>query len=158
MLVKKMAFTKMLDELDKKILNELIENPRITYRELARRLGVSVGTVHLRVRKLQTKGIIKGFTVQIDYGRVGYDVTALVLIKVDGKHIINVERDVAKYSNVCAVYDVTGEFDVIVVAKFKSIKELNDFIKSLLAKPYVLSTNTSIALNVVKEDFRLKVP
>jgi len=149
---------KGLDELDRKILNELIENPRITYRELARRLGVSVGTVHLRVRKLQAKGVIKGFSVQVDYGRVGYDVTALLLIKVDGKHILNVERDVAKYPNVCAVYDVTGEFDVIVIAKFRSIRELNDFIKSLLAKPYVISTNTSIALNVVKEDFRLKIP
>jgi len=149
---------KNIDELDKKILNELIENPRVTYRELARKLGVSVGTVHLRIRKLQAKGVIKGFTVQVDYGKVGYDVTALILIKVDGKHILNVERDVAKHSNVCAVYDVTGEFDVIVVAKFRSIRELNDFIKSLLAKPYIVSTNTSIALNVVKEDFKLKIP
>lgn len=148
----------LLDNLDRRILNELVENPRISYRELARKLGVSVGTVHLRIRKLLAKGIIKGFTVQLDLSKIGYDITALILVKVDGKHIIDVERDVAKYTNVCAVYDVTGEFDVIVVAKFKTIKELNSFVKTLLAKPYVISTNTSIALNVVKEDFKLKVP
>ncbi|OYT61032.1 MAG: AsnC family transcriptional regulator [Desulfurococcales archaeon ex4484_217_1] len=148
----------VLDELDKKIINELIDNPRITYRKLARSLGVSVGTVYNRIRKLIGQGIIRDFTVQVDFSKVGYDVTALILVKVDGKHIIDVEREVARYPNVCAVYDVTGEFDVIVVAKFRNIGELNKFIKNLLSKPYVLSTNTSIALNVVKENFKLKVP
>ena len=148
----------MLDELDKKILNVLIENPRITYRKLAKTLGVSVGTVYARIKKLISCGIIKDFTIQVNFAKIGYDVTALILVKVDGKHIIDVEREVAKYPNVCAVYDVTGEFDVIVVAKFRNISELNKFIKGLLAKPYVISTNTSIALNVVKEDFKLKVP
>jgi len=148
----------VLDELDKKIINVLIDDPRITYRKLARSLGVSVGTVYNRIRKLMGQGIIRDFTVQVDFSKVGYDVTALILIKVDGKHIIDVEREVARYPNVCAVYDVTGEFDVIVVAKFRNIGELNKFIKNLLAKPYVLSTNTSIALNVVKENFKLKVP
>ncbi|HDJ94870.1 MAG TPA: Lrp/AsnC family transcriptional regulator [Acidilobales archaeon] len=147
-----------LDELDKKIINALIENPRITYRKLAKSLGVSVGTVYNRVKKLMSRGIIRDFTVQVDFSKVGYDVTALILVKVDGKHIIDVEREVARYPNVCAVYDVTGEFDVIVVAKFRNIGELNKFIKNLLAKPYVLSTNTSIALNVVKENFKLKIP
>jgi len=148
----------VLDELDKKIINVLIDDPRITYRKLARSLGVSVGTVYNRIRKLMGQGIIRDFTVQVDFSKVGYDVTALILIKVDGKHIIDVEREVARHPNVCAVYDVTGEFDVIVVAKFRNIGELNKFIKNLLAKPYVLSTNTSIALNVVKENFKLKVP
>ncbi len=148
----------MLDELDKKILNVLIENPRITYRKLAKTLGVSVGTVYARIKKLIGRGIIKDFTIQVNFAKIGYDVTALILVKVDGKHIIDVEREVAKHPNVCAVYDVTGEFDVIVVAKFRNISELNKFIKAILAKPYVISTNTSIALNVVKEDFKLKVP
>jgi len=147
-----------IDSIDLEILSELISNARVSYRSLANKLGVSVSTIHNRVEKLIKLGIIKGFTAIVDYSKLGYDVTAVILAKVDGKHLIEVEREIAKHPNVCSVYDITGEFDVAIIAKFHNISELNKFIKSILLHPHIQRTNTSIVFNVVKEDFRLKIP
>jgi len=60
-------------------------------------------------------------------------------------------------SNVISVYDITGDFDIAVVARFKDRFGLNAFIKNLLTMPYVKRTVTNVVLNVVKEDFRIKI-
>ncbi|MEM3589695.1 MAG: Lrp/AsnC ligand binding domain-containing protein, partial [Candidatus Bathyarchaeia archaeon] len=65
------------------------------------------------------------------------------------------EREVAKLPNACAVYDVTGDVDAIVIAKFKKREELSKFTKGLLALPFVERTNTHVILTTIKEDFRL---
>lgn len=57
--------------------------------------------------------------------------------------------------NVCAVYDVTGLTDAMVIAKFKNRKDLSDFTKTLLAMPFVERINTHVVLTTVKEDYRL---
>jgi DNA-binding Lrp family transcriptional regulator len=69
---------------------------------------------------------------------------------------LDVEKEIAKISNVVSVYDITGDFDIAVVARFKDRAELNSFIKSLLGMAYVKRTVTNVVLNVVKEDFRIK--
>ena len=68
--------------------------------------------------------------------------------------VLEVERDIAKLSHVCAVYDVTGEEDSIVISKFKNREELSNFAKEVLALPHVERTNTHVVLNTTKEDFR----
>ena len=70
--------------------------------------------------------------------------------------LLDVEHEVAKIPNVCCVYDVTGLTDAIVVAKFKSRKDLSDFTKWLLSLPYVERTNTHLVLTTVKENFRFR--
>lgn len=146
-----------LDDVDISILRALQENGRRSYRELAKRLGVSIGTVHSRVRSLIEKGVIKGFSAVIDPSKVGYDLTALILIQADGRHLVEVENEIAKSKNVYAVYDVTGEFDAAVIARFKDRASLNTFIKSILALPYVRRSVTSVVLNVVREDMRVSL-
>ena len=143
-----------MDEVDLKILRLLLEDARKSYREIAKELGLSVATVHNRVKKMQAEGVIKGFAPIIDHSKLGFDLTALILLQAEGSHLIEVEEEVAKLEETCAVYDVTGEFDIAVVARFKSREALNRFIKSLLKIPFVKRTSTSMVLNVVKEDFR----
>ncbi|MGC9122221.1 MAG: Lrp/AsnC family transcriptional regulator, partial [Thermogladius sp.] len=82
-------------------------------------------------------------------------VKALILLNVDGKHILDVESDVSRHQNVEAVYDITGEFDVAVIASFKSISELDEFVKWLLKHPYIKQSRTSIIFRVAKEEKRL---
>jgi len=147
-----------LDELDKSIVKILQKDSRRGVRDIARELKVSPATVHNRISKLIKMGVIRGFTTVLDYKMLGLDVTALILTSVDGKHIIDFEKDIAKHENVVAVYDITGDFDVAIISKFKNISELDKFVKSLLRHPYVKRTVTSIVLNVVKEDFRVKLP
>jgi len=94
--------------------------------------------------------------VTVDPAKVGYDLVAVILIQAEGKHLPRVEEDIAKISNVVSVYDITGDFDVAVTARFKSRSELNTFIKELQKISYIKKTVTNVVLNVIKEDFKLK--
>ncbi|HDJ26135.1 MAG TPA: Lrp/AsnC family transcriptional regulator [Candidatus Bathyarchaeota archaeon] len=144
-----------VDELDKRILSVLLEDGRASCREMARILGVSPATVAKRLKKLESSGLIKGYTALLNHEKLGYDITVITAITVSGGKLLEVEREIAKLPGVCAVYDVTGPVDVMVVAKFRSRQELSRFTKSLLAMPHVERTCTYVVLTTIKEDFRL---
>lgn len=143
-----------LDKIDIEILKVILKDARKSYREIARELDLSAATVYNRIKKMQLEGVIKGFAPVVDHSKLGFDLTALILLQAEGGHLVEVEEEVAKLEEACAVYDITGEFDIAVVAKFKSREALNKFIKRLLKIPFVKRTSTSMVLNVVKEDFR----
>ena len=144
-----------LDEIDRRLLRELLIDSKRSYRELARSIGVSTATVINRVQRLESSGVIKGYTIIIDHERLGFELTVVTEITVSKGRLIEVEEAVSKLPNVCAVYDVTGLTDAMVVAKFRSRRELSKFTKGLLAMPYVERTNTHVVLTTVKEDFRM---
>ena len=73
------------------------------------------------------------------------------MIQVDGAYIEKVEEMLAKEKNVRAVYDITGEYDIAIITTFKSIDDLDRFIKRLIKIPYVKRSMTSIAFRIVKE-------
>jgi len=146
-----------LDELDIRILNELLKDSRLSYRELARRVRASVSTVIKRVRALEEGGVIRGYTVILDYEKLGYDITVVTEVIVSKGKLLEMEREIAKIPSVCAVYDVTGETDAIIIAKFKRRGELSRFTKKLLSMPFIERTNTHVVLTSVKEDFRLPI-
>jgi DNA-binding Lrp family transcriptional regulator len=144
-----------LDEIDKKILRELLKNSNRSQREIAKAVGVSVATVINHVQRLESAGVIKDYTVMLDFERLGYELTAIVEMTVSRGKLLEVEKAVAKLPYVCAVYDITGEIDAIVVAKFKNRQELSEFPKALLGMPDIQRTNTHLVLNTIKEDFRM---
>lgn len=144
-----------LDEIDRKLLRELLIDSKRSYRELARSIGVSTATVINRVQRLESSGVIKGYTIMIDHERLGFELTVVTEITVSKGRLIEVEEEVSKLPNVCAVYDITGLTDAMVVAKFRSRRELSKFTKGLLAMPYIERTNTHVVLTTVKEDFRM---
>ena len=143
----------MLDNIDLSILKEFADDARKSYRELAKKLGVSPATIHERVKKLKNVGIIRKFAVQVDYDKLGFKVTAIIQIKAEGKNIVSLEEDLAELPNVVAVYDINGEYDVFIIAKFRDFSELNKFIKDLQKRNDIGSTNIVMAFKVVKEDF-----
>ncbi|HDM26684.1 MAG TPA: Lrp/AsnC family transcriptional regulator [Candidatus Bathyarchaeota archaeon] len=140
-----------IDELDKKILGVLLEDGRASYRQIARKVGASVGTVLKRVNKMTDAGIIKGYTAVLDCEKLGYDLTVVTEITVSKGKLLEMEREIAKIPNVCAVYDVTGLTDAIIIAKFRNRRELSKFTKALLAMPFIERTNTHVVLTTVKE-------
>lgn len=150
--------TAKIDEVDMQIINLLQEDSRLSFNRIARKLGISVGTALNRVKSLEERGVLKAYTVIVDPNKVGYSLTAVILIQAEGKHLLDVEQEIAKMNNVVSVYDITGDFDIIVTARFKDRESLNTFIKHLLTIPYVKRTVTNVALNVIKEDFRVKLP
>ncbi len=145
-----------LDEIDRKLLRELLTDSKRSYRELARAIGVSAATVINHVQRLESAGVIKDYSARLDHERLGYELTVVTEIVVSKGKLLETDEEIAKIPNVCAVYDITGQTDAMVVAKFKSRNKLSDFTKALLAMPYVERTNTHVVLTTVKEDFRLK--
>ncbi len=147
-----------LDELDIMILERLLKDSRKSLRSIAKEIGIPTSTVHERVKRLVKMGVIKRFTAELDTKVLGVDVTALILVSVEGAYITEVEKSLSAFEQVIAVYDITGEFDVAVIAKFRSIDELNNFIKAVLKMPHVKRTVTSVVFNVVKEKLCIDTP
>ncbi|NJE54861.1 Lrp/AsnC family transcriptional regulator [Thermococcus sp. 21S9] len=144
-----------MDELDIKIISLLQKNARLSYREIARELNVAVGTVYNRIKRLEEEGVIKGYAPVLDYEKLGFGLTALIGIKAQGRKIAEIERKIAEKTRAMMVYDITGEFDIFVIAKFKDREDMNRFVKWLLSLDGVEKTNTSVAMQVVKEEPRL---
>jgi len=144
-----------LSDTDKKILKNLLEDARFSSRQIAKNVGVSVGTVLSRIKKLEDFGLIKGYSVILDHEKLGYELTVVTEITVSKGRLVEMENEIAKMPGVCGVYDVTGLTDAVIVAKFKSREDLGKFTKHLLALPYIERTNTHVALTTVKENFRL---
>jgi Lrp/AsnC family transcriptional regulator for asnA, asnC and gidA len=146
-----------VDETDLKILQELKKDARQSYREIAEKLKVAEGTVYNRVAKLKETGVLRGFMADIDYSKIGYDLTAIIGLKVAGGKLSQIEEKIAKEPNVSAVYDITGEYDAILVAKFKDRAGLNGLVKRMLAMPEVDRTYTMVVLNVIKEKHGIEI-
>ncbi len=145
----------MIDETDVKILELLLGDARLSSRQVARRLDVSVGTVLGRIKRMERAGIIKGYSAVLDHEKLGFELTVVTEIVVSKGKLLEMEREIAKWPNVCCVYDVTGQTDAFVIAKFRSREELSGFTKRLLSLPLVERTNTHVVLTTVKESLNV---
>lgn len=144
-----------MSEKDTQLLRLLLADSRQSARQLSLRMGVSTVTVISRIKKLEEEKIIQGFSVCLDHELLGYELTAVIEITTNQGKMMEIENHIAKQENVIAVYDITGNTDTIVIAKFKDRKSLSSFIKKLSAVPNVENTVTHIVLNTIKEDNRL---
>ena len=143
-----------MDKLDLKIINILNENARTSLREISRKLKISLTTVANRVKKLETEGIIKGYIPLIDLDKVGLSLPTVIGIRISKGKLMEVERKISKNPHVYEIYDTTGDWDAIIVARFKNREELNTFIKRVLSVEHVERTMTWLVLNVVKDEKR----
>ena len=142
-----------INELDIEILKKLSKDARFSLRQLAKDLGnKSPVTIKNHIEKLENMGIITDYGVNIDYEKLGFDIIALIEITVSKGKMLEVEKKIAKNPHVFAVYDITGTYDALILARFKSREELSEMIKNdIHASPFVESSNTHIVLNVIKE-------
>lgn len=143
-----------LDKRDLEILSILLNNSRLSAREIARRLRLSTGTVQARIKRLEHIDIIKKYTVDLSMDNLGYQFPVLIDIKVLKGKMKDVEERLSEMSNVSAVYDITGEYDITVIARFLTRQDLDKFIKKLQGFEYIERTHTKLILNVIKENKR----
>ncbi len=141
-----------IDETNKSIINVLLSNSRLSYRQIAKKIGVSVATVLKRVKELEKKGIIKGYTMLLDYENLDLDIHALIDIRISKGKLYQVEEKIAKHPNVYAVYDKTGPFDATIIARFKTRRALDDFLKKIQTYDFVERTETHLVLKTMKEE------
>jgi DNA-binding Lrp family transcriptional regulator len=138
-------------DLDYDILSELRRDGRASLRTIAERLNVSTSTVSHRVKQMESDGIIRGYKPVLDYAKLGYRLTAITKIKARGSGIPKIVEQLAKEETLVDVYEITGDYDVLVIGKFPDEESMNREIKRLLALAEIESTNTSIVLSVAKE-------
>ena len=146
-----------IEDIDLRILSLLQEDSRLSFNKIASKLGISVGTAFNHVKNLEKKGIIKGYTAVLDSSKLAYSLTAIIMIQAEGSYLTDVETEIATSSNAIAVYDITGDYDAVTIAKFKDRDSLNIFIKKLLALPHIKRTVTHVTLNIIKEDLGVKL-
>ena len=144
-----------IDDLDMRIMGEYLRDARVSYRKVAEKLDVAVGTVLSRTKKLEKTGIIRGYSAVFDQEKLGYSMTVVTEMTVSKGKLLETEKEIAMWPMVCAVYDATGLTDMLIIAKFKSREDLSGFTKKLLSLPHAERTNTHVVLTTIKEDFRL---
>jgi DNA-binding Lrp family transcriptional regulator len=147
----------MSDELEKKVIRALNRNSRRSFREIAREVGASVTAVIHKVKKLEEGGAIRGYIPVLDPGHFGFDLIAIIALRISKGKLLETQKRIAEESCLAGVYDVTGEWDSLLIGYFRDRAELNDFIKRLLSLPHVDRSVTHIVLNTVKDERRLPV-
>lgn len=140
------------ENLDRKLVNALLEDGRASLRSLGEDLDVSVTTVSNHISDLEDDGIIEGYAPRVNYGKLGYDVTAIIQMKVEGSALPEITDRLADHKHMVSVYEVTGDHDIVAIGKFTDTDHMNDQIKELLIDPDIKESNTSVVLNTVTEN------
>ncbi|ERH00739.1 MAG: transcriptional regulator [Halonotius sp. J07HN6] len=137
--------------LDAKLINALLDNGRASLRSLSEGLDVSVTTVSNHIHDLESDGVINGYAPVVDYDALGYDVTAVIQLKVEGDALPDIANRLREKPRMVSVYEVTGDHDIVAIGKFEDTDDMDDRIKQLLTDTEIRETNTSIVLNAAAE-------
>ena len=140
---------------DSELLKYLSKNGKASQRELAEVTGLALGTVSNHLKMLEKNKIIKGYSANIDPEKVGFTLSATIHLRITKGKIMDVQASIAKHPRVYIVYDITGEWDSLVLARFKNREEMDEFIKTTLSQKNIERTSTSLVLNNVKEEMRV---
>jgi Lrp/AsnC family leucine-responsive transcriptional regulator len=137
-----------LDDKDMDILSLLKKNAKNTTQQISRELNIPITTVHNRIKKLESSGIIEKYTVVLNQSKLGRKVSARLALRVtklaDQYKICN---DVLNIDCVDKVYQVTGDYDIIASVRVRDIEELHSLIMmQLRTMPEIQNTSTTIVL------------
>ncbi|MGQ9863574.1 MAG: Lrp/AsnC family transcriptional regulator [Bacteroidia bacterium] len=139
-----------LDGLDMRIIGKMMENSRMTYQELADTLGISTGTVHMRLKKLDKIGIFKGFRAHPDPHKIGLKVHALVGIQLQALGADVVEK-LKPYTQITRIYQVGAPYNLIVEVYTRGIEELAQLVKQISEISGVFRAETLPILDTLVE-------
>ncbi len=148
----------MIDELDKKILNLLQVNAKLTMKELAESLGLTATPVFERIKRLERDGVIKGYVALIDPEKVGRGQTVFVNVRMpiySSENIASFEKQISKLPQVLECYHLAGTIDYQLKVVVENIKEYDSFLLAI-AKIRIVNVDSSvIVLHKVKQETSL---
>ncbi|WP_452176541.1 HTH-type transcriptional regulator Lrp [Halobacterium litoreum] len=151
-MVESVAECMTYEHLDVRLVNELLGDGRASLRSLADDLDVSVTTVSNHLQTLEDQGVIEGYTPVVNYDELGYDVTAILQLKVEGGALPDITDRLRGHKQMVSVYEVTGDYDVVAVGKFTDTDDMNALIKELLSDADIKESSTSVVLNAAAEN------
>lgn len=136
-----------LDEIDKKILDFLVENTRMPFTEIAHRMGVSAGTVHVRVKKMEDTGVIKGSSLVIDYKKLGYNFTTYIGILLSkSNRTQDVMRVLESIPNVTELSVTSGKYNIFCKIRAKDTDDAKRIIYDINDIGDVMRTESMISI------------
>lgn len=137
----------VLDEIDHQILDILIENARTPFTDIAKKLLVSAGTIHVRVKKMEDEGVIKGSTLTLNYEKMGYTFIAHVGIYLEKTSMTqSVLEDLRKIPNVTVAYVTAGKYNIFCKVRAKGTNDAKEIIYQIDDVNGVSRTETMISL------------
>ena len=139
-----------LDEIDVEIIKILQENAKTSYRVIQDKLNISIGTIHNRISKLEENEIIEGYTLKLNNEKLGYKLTFLIRINIDGKHTPDILEEISLRPEVCSVFHTTGEQSAALICRFKEAQHVHNFIRELNEKENITKTNSNMILKEYK--------
>jgi DNA-binding Lrp family transcriptional regulator len=135
-----------IDELDARLIRALNETPRAGVMELARQLGVARGTIQARLEKLQRRGVITGFSPDLDLRALGYTVIAFVSLEIAQGRLEDVIAHLAEIPEVLEAHATTGQGDLMCRVVARTNEHLQEVINAMLRVNGIVRTTTTIAL------------
>ncbi|MCD6172082.1 MAG: Lrp/AsnC family transcriptional regulator [Thermoplasmata archaeon] len=139
-----------MDKKDETILDMLSKNARISYSKIANKLGVSEAAVRKRIKKLEEKGIIEGYTIKINPEKIGYKSIAHVGIDTNPAHFLKIACRLTEMDTVKCVAITSGGHMIMADVWAKDSKELNDILNAIKKIDGVIAINPSIILEKLK--------
>lgn len=129
-----MATTDKIDDNDRKIIDILSQDARISLREIKKKVDLSPSSIRNRMERLISLGIIKRYTLDVDYRKLGYEIQVLVLITSRPSESDALCKTLSNYDEVYEVYRTTGPINFICMIRVKDFSELAKFITEKLEK------------------------
>jgi DNA-binding Lrp family transcriptional regulator len=145
------------NNLDNQLVDVLLHDGRASARSLAEELDVSVTTVSNRLRSLSETGVINGFTPIVAYDKFGYDVTAILKLKVAGDALPEVTDSLYDRTQIVSVYETIGDYDVLAIGKFTDIDDMTEQVRAISGDSNIDQLITNIAHDTIVENKPLEV-
>ncbi|WPC10812.1 winged helix-turn-helix transcriptional regulator [Riemerella anatipestifer] len=142
-----------LDEIDKSILDYLVQNTRIPFTEIAKNLNVSAGTIHVRVKKMEDAGIILGSSLKIDYEKLDYTFTAFIgILLTKSNRTQEVLKQLEKIPNIIETSVVSGRYNIFCKMKAKNTEDAKNVIYQIDDIEDVTRTESMISMEEYLSD------
>lgn len=141
-----------VDDTDRQLLAALAADGRATTNDLSAATGISPPVVQQRVDELENRDAITGYEARVDYGQLGFDVTAVIQLTAIDARRDGVLAELGAADQVITVYEVTGEYDVIAIGRFHDTAELNERVGELVTREGVTDVTTAVVLEAVADD------
>jgi len=146
----------MIDDLNKSILEEFQKDASISYRILAKKIGIPASTIFSRIKQMKDSGVIKAIIPLVSPVAVGKPTTAWIKISLEiNTDCCDFADEVAKNNNVMEVHEIAGEWDILLKVKVKDNLSLHDLTKEISQLPGIKNMESVIAFKTIKEDPRI---
>ncbi|HEY6587288.1 MAG TPA: Lrp/AsnC family transcriptional regulator, partial [Nitrososphaeraceae archaeon] len=142
-----------LDYINYRILDVLSKNSSLPFVELAKQIGISDATIHTRVKKLLTLGVIKKFTIFVDNDLLGYDHLAFINLKIERGRTEETTNNLMKIEEILEIHEIYDKFDLLIKIRTKNLDNLRDIIvNKILSINYIKETELMSVLRTRKEE------